>query len=152
MNDRLDASPAVRRRMQRTLARDNPFEKSVRSLVYASGLRYRIHYPLPGLKRCTCDLALPGLKIAIFLDGCFWHGCPVHPPMVKKNAEFWFQKIDRNRKRDVQVTEFLVSNGWTVLRFWEHEQVENIAQSILSVVDATGDHAQDESRAEFVPL
>jgi DNA mismatch endonuclease (patch repair protein) len=131
--------------MQRTLGRDNPFEKSIRSLVHASGLRYRIHYPLPGLKRCTCDLAVPRLKIAIFLDGCFWHGCPIHPPVVKKNKEFWFQKIDRNRKRDVQMTEFLVSGGWTVLRFWEHEQAADIAQSILSVVDAKSGQAQDES-------
>ena len=135
MNGSLKATPAVRRRMQLTRGRDNPFEKSVRSLLHASGLRYRIHYPLPGLKRCTCDLAIPRLKIAIFLDGCFWHGCPIHPPVVKKNRDFWLQKIDRNRKRDAQTTEHLVSCSWTVLRYWEHERPEEIVQAILSAVD-----------------
>lgn len=150
MNDRLDATPAVRRRMQKTVGRDNPFEKSVRSLLHASGVRYRIHYPLPGLKRCNCDLALPRLKIAIFLDGCFWHGCPIHPPVVKRNAEFWVQKIDRNRKRDAQVANCLVSGGWTVLRYWEHERAEDIAQSILSVVNATSGQARIRPEPEFI--
>ncbi|TPI70020.1 very short patch repair endonuclease [Mesorhizobium sp. B3-1-3] len=136
MNNRLDATPAVRRRMQRTGGRDNPFERSVRSLLHASGVRYRIHYPLPVLKRCNCDLALPRLKVAIFLDGCFWHGCPIHPAVVKKNTEFWVQKIARNRERDAQVTDCLTAGGWTVLRYWEHEKPEAIAQSIISVVNA----------------
>lgn len=120
--------------MQRTRGRDNPFEKSVRSQLYASGLRYRIHYPVPGMKRNTCDLALPGLKIAVFLDGCFWHGCKLHPPSVKKNTEFWLEKIERNRARDARASAHLAELGWTVLRFWEHETAENIAGAISSAV------------------
>jgi DNA mismatch endonuclease (patch repair protein) len=137
--------------MQRTVGRNNPFERSVRSLLHASGIRYRVHYSLPVLKRCNCDLALPSLKIAIFLDGCFWHGCPIHPPVVKKNAEFWIQKIDSNRKRDAQVTDSLISGGWTVLRYWEHERVEDIAHSILSVVIATSGQARIRPEREFTP-
>lgn len=126
---------AVHRRMQRTRGRDNPFEKSVRSLLYARGLRYRIHYPVPGMKRITCDLAIPGLRIAVFLDGCFWHGCEAHPPSVKKNAVFWLEKITRNQARDVCVREHLESIGWNALRFWEHEAAETIVDKIVSASD-----------------
>lgn len=130
------ATSSVRRRMQRTRGRDNPLELSVRSQLYARGLRYRIHYPLPGMKRVTCDVALPGLRIAIFLDGCFWHGCESHPPSVKKNTDFWLEKIERNRARDARATAHLTELGWTVLRFWEHEAVETIVERIASIVDA----------------
>lgn len=127
---------AVRRRMQRTHGHDNSFERSVRSLLYARGLRYRIHYPVPGMKRITCDLAMPGLRIAVFLDGCFWHGCEEHPPSVKKNAKFWLEKIARNQARDIRVREHLESVGWTALRFWEHEAAETIVNRIVSAADA----------------
>ena len=130
----LQSTPAVRRRMQRTTRKDNAFERSVRSLLRAEGLRYRIHHPLPGLKRTTCDLAFPGLMIAVFLDGCFWHGCDLHPPSVKKNMDFWLEKIERNRTRDASTTAHLTEFGWTVLRFWEHEPAETIAEVIISAV------------------
>mgnify|MGYP001189061536 CR=1 FL=1 len=122
--------------MQRTHGRDNAFEKSVRSQLYARGVRYRIHYPVPGMKRITCDLAMPSLRIAVFLDGCFWHGCEAHPPSVKKNAEFWLEKIARNQARDIRVREHLESIGWTALRFWEHEAAETIVDRIVSAVNA----------------
>lgn len=121
--------------MQRTRGRDNPFELSVRSQLYEKGLRYRVHYPVSGIKRITCDIALPGLKIAIFLDGCFWHGCNIHPPSVKKNTSFWMEKIDRNRARDRRVRKHLTEIGWTTLRFWEHEAVEAIVKKIVSTVE-----------------
>jgi len=126
---------AVRRRMQRTRARDNPFEMSVRSKLFARGLRYRIHYPVSGMKRITCDLALPGARIAVFLDGCFWHGCEAHPPLVKKNTGFWMEKIERNRARDMRVRAHLDDIGWTTLRFWEHEAVEAIVERIVSTAE-----------------
>lgn len=133
----LQATAAVRRRMQRTARQDNPFERAVRSLLHARGLRYRIHYQIPGLKRTTCDIAFPGLKIAVFLDGCFWHGCVIHPPSVKKNTDFWLEKIERNRVRDARATAHLAGIGWTVLRFWEHETAEDIAGAISSAVSNT---------------
>jgi DNA mismatch endonuclease (patch repair protein) len=117
--------------MRRVKRRDNLFEKSIRSRLYARGVRYRLHFPLPGLKRISCDFALPGLKIAIFLDGCFWHGCELHPPIVKKNAEFWLAKIERNRARDQKVVVHLKSMGWTALRFWEHEKPEDVVEAIV---------------------
>ncbi|MFC3319790.1 very short patch repair endonuclease [Rhizobium rosettiformans] len=132
----LQATEAVRRRMQRTARKDNPFERTVRSQLYARKLRYRIHYPIPGMKRTTCDFAFPGMKIAVFLDGCFWHGCEVHPPSVKKNTDFWLSKIARNRTRDACATAHLTELGWTVLRFWEHETVATIADKISATVEA----------------
>ncbi|TAY88094.1 very short patch repair endonuclease [Rhizobium leguminosarum] len=130
----LQATEAVRRRMERTARKDNPFERTIRSQLHASGLRYRVHYPLPGMKRTTCDFAFPGSKIAVFLDGCFWHGCEVHPPSVKKNTDFWLAKIERNRARDARATAHLAVLGWTVLRFWEHETTDTIVDRIVSVV------------------
>jgi DNA mismatch endonuclease (patch repair protein) len=88
------------------------------------------------MKRITCDVAMPGLRIAIFLDGCFWHGCEAHPPSVKKNTEFWLEKIARNQARDIRVRIHLESIGWTALRFWEHEAAESIADRIVSVADS----------------
>lgn len=131
----LQATAAVRRRMQRTARKDNAFERTVRSLLHAQGLRYLIHFPLPGLKRMTCDIAFPRLKIAVFLDGCFWHGCDIHPPSVKKNTAFWMEKIERNRARDRRVREHLADMGWTTLRFWEHEAGEAIMRRIVSTVE-----------------
>ncbi len=121
--------------MQRTARRDNTFERAVRSRLHARGLRYRIHYPIPGMKRTTCDFAFPGMKIAVFLDGCFWHGCELHPQSVKKNTDFWLSKIERNRERDAQATAHLTELGWTVLRFWEHETTDAIVTRIASVVE-----------------
>ncbi|WP_083199237.1 DNA mismatch endonuclease Vsr [Rhizobium sp. AC44/96] len=131
----LEATPSVRRRMQRTRGRDNLFEVSIRSQLYAKGFRYRAHYPVPGMKRITCDIALPKLRIAVFLDGCFWHGCDIHPPSVKKNTAFWMEKIERNRARDRRVREHLAEIGWTILRFWEHEAVEAIVRKIVSTIE-----------------
>lgn len=74
------------------------------------------------------------MKIAVFLDGCFWHGCELHPPSVKKNTDFWLEKISRNRARDARATAHLTELGWTVLRFWEHDTAEEIAGAISSVV------------------
>ncbi|ANL30119.1 very short patch repair protein Vsr (plasmid) [Rhizobium phaseoli] len=122
--------------MQRTARKDNTFERTIRSELHARGLRYRIHYPIPGMKRTSCDFAFSGLKIAVFLDGCFWHGCEVHPPSVKKNTEFWLEKIECNRARDARATAHLTELGWMVLRFWEHEDTATIIEKIAATVDA----------------
>jgi len=121
--------------MQRTRGRDNSFEVSIRSKLFANGLRYRTHYPVPGMTRITCDIALPRLRIAVFLDGCFWHGCDIHRPSVKKNTAFWVEKIERNRARDRRVCDHLVEIGWKPLRFWEHEAAEAIVRKIVSTVE-----------------
>lgn len=82
------------------------------------------------------DLAFGGLKIAVFFDGCFWHGCPVHATSPRANAEWWRAKLDRNMARDQETTEHLLSDGWVVLRFWEHEAAEDVARRVVLAVES----------------
>lgn len=94
------------------------------------GLRYRVAArPLPGFRR-TADLVFTRVKLAVFVDGCFWHGCPEHYTQTKTNAEYWSNKIRNNRERDAETTEVLQREGWTVLRFWEHQDPVASAQQV----------------------
>src|SRR6218665_2698971 len=85
------------------------------------GLRYRIGYEVLRKPPLVADVAFPGRKIAVFVDGCFWHGWPEHATWPKRNADFWRQKIEANRQRDADTNARLQANGWTALRFWSHE-------------------------------
>ncbi|MEV6959725.1 very short patch repair endonuclease [Streptomyces sp. NPDC051207] len=134
MPDAVPSSAAVSARMSRQNSRDTAQELAVRRLLHASGLRYRVNVPVPGMPRRTIDIVFPRTKIAIFLDGCFWHGCPEHATRPKANAEWWRTKLDKNMARDIETTEHLRSAGWTVLRFWEHESVETVARRISTTV------------------
>ncbi|MEU6080624.1 very short patch repair endonuclease [Streptomyces sp. NPDC047108] len=122
--------------MSRQARKDTTPELAVRRLLHASGRRYRLHRKVPGHPRRTIDIAFPGTKIAVFLDGCFWHGCPQHATHPKANADWWRRKLERNIARDHETTESLTSEGWTVLRFWEHEDPLAVADRIANVVDA----------------
>ena len=137
--DHIIAPPsAVSRRMARTRGRDNPFEREVRSRLHALGFRFRIHHPLPGMPRRTADIAFPGRRLAIFLDGCFWHGCPVHATHPRTNAGFWQAKLRANRDRDADTDARLRAAGWTVLRYWEHEGPVTIVAAIAGARVALG--------------
>ncbi|MFF8829784.1 very short patch repair endonuclease [Streptomyces sp. NPDC015131] len=116
--------------MSRQLSRDTAPEVAVRKLLHASGLRYRVNVPVPGMRRRTIDIAFGGARIAVFLDGCFWHGCPQHATHPKANAEWWRAKLTKNMARDQETTEHLRALGWTVMRFWEHEDPVAIAQAV----------------------
>ncbi|MGW0755721.1 very short patch repair endonuclease [Streptomyces sp. NPDC002814] len=118
--------------MSRQGSRDTAPEVAVRKLLHATGLRFRVNVPVPGMPRRTIDIVFPKAKIAIFLDGCFWHGCPEHATRPKANAEWWRVKLDRNMARDLETTEHLTAAGWTVLRFWEHEPAEDVAPRIAA--------------------
>ncbi|WP_327320737.1 very short patch repair endonuclease [Streptomyces sp. NBC_01235] len=118
--------------MSRQGSRDTAPEVAVRRLLHASGLRYRVNVPVPGMPRRTIDIVFGKAKIAIFLDGCFWHGCPEHATHPKANAEWWRTKLDKNIARDVETTEHLTAAGWTVLRFWEHESAADVAHRITA--------------------
>lgn len=128
------SSPAVAARMSRQASRDTAQELAVRRLLHSGGLRYRLHVPVPGMPRRTVDIVFGRLKIAVFLDGCFWHGCPGHATSPRANAEWWRSKLDRNVARDRETTEHLVAEGWTVLRFWEHESAEDVARRVALAV------------------
>ena len=125
---------ATRRTMQSNRSRDTAFEVSVRSLLHRQGLRYRVHYhPVPDSRR-SADIAFIGARVVVLLDGCFWHRCPEHFVMPKKNAEWWAQKINRNADRDIETERLFTQAGWTVLRFWEHEPASSIVEQVLSVI------------------
>jgi DNA mismatch endonuclease (patch repair protein) len=129
------SSPAVRRVMQGNRSRDTLPEIAVRSAVHAMGLRYRVSArPIKEVRR-TADLLFRRSKLAVFIDGCFWHGCPAHHAPPKTNAGYWAQKIEGNRARDVQTTELLRIAGWTVLRFWSHEEPMAVAARIARAVE-----------------
>lgn len=116
-------------------SRDTKPELAVRRLVHAAGLRYRVDIaPLRDRRRLRADLVFTSVKVAAFVDGCFWHGCPQHHTVAKTNAEFWAAKVEGNRARDERVNAALAEAGWTVLRFWEHEEPAAVATAIVDVV------------------
>ncbi|OAH13398.1 very short patch repair endonuclease [Streptomyces jeddahensis] len=147
------SSPTVSARMSRQTSRGTTPEMAVRKMLHAAGLRYRLHVRVPGMPRRTIDIAFPGAKIAIFLDGCFWHGCPEHATHPKANADWWREKLDRNMARDRETTDHLLVAGWTVLRFWEHESVEDVARRITATVMSrrSASAAPDSSRLHPTP-
>ncbi len=120
--------------MQGNRSRDTAPELAVRRLVHAMGLRYRVNVrPVPTLRR-TADLVFPRRRIAVFIDGCYWHGCAAHHRLPRANADYWSAKVARNRARDAATDEMLAAAGWTVLRFWEHESPEAVAEVVCLAV------------------
>jgi len=123
--------------MRANRRRDTKPELTVRRLVHAAGLRYRVDYaPLPDRRRHRADVVFTRSKVAVFIDGCFWHGCPDQHGQATANADYGLAKVQRNRDRDAQVTALLIKAGWTVLRFWEHEAPAEVAAAIVEVVRA----------------
>lgn len=107
--------------MQGNRGRDTRPEIAVRQLLHARGFRYRVDHRLePGL-RTRADIAFTRRRIAVFIDGCFWHGCPIHRTAPKRNADYWTPKLTRNIERDLETNSALEALRWSVLRFWEHE-------------------------------
>lgn len=125
------SSENARRTMVANRRRDTQPEMRVRRLLHAAGLRYRVDVaPVRGL-RSRADIVFTRRRIAVFIDGCFWHGCPTHAVAPKTNADYWGPKIARNRARDAEVSKRLMESGWQVLRFWEHEPPEDVARVIM---------------------
>lgn len=128
------SSPASRAVMQANRRRDTSPEMAVRRLAHARGLRYRVDAkPLPELNR-RADLIFTRAKVAVFVDGCYWHGCPVHGTAAQSNAEYWNAKISRNRERDAETNERLSAAGWLVLRAWEHDDPEAVVARVIDAV------------------
>lgn len=116
--------------MSRQRRRDTGPEVAIRSLLWAAGLRYRVNYPVPGMPRRTIDVAFPRHRLAVFIDGCFWHSCPEHATAPRSNSEWWSAKLARNAERDKETAAHLASQGWKVERVWEHELPEAAAARI----------------------
>lgn len=130
----LTPSSGASSRMSKVRQTGTGAELALRKELYKSGLRYRINFCVMNKPRRIADIAFPRLKIAIFVDGCFWHGCPEHATWPKHNAEFWQQKIKANQLRDADTNERLQRNGWSVLRFWEHESPIQAAEVIAQMI------------------
>ena len=120
--------------MRGNKGRDTRPELAVRSAAHALGLRYRVGIrPIPGVRR-TADLVFTRAKVAVFVDGCFWHGCPEHHRPATVNQEFWTSKIQGNVARDADTNARLMEAGWRVVRIWEHEQPAAAAAKIFAAV------------------
>jgi DNA mismatch endonuclease (patch repair protein) len=129
------SSEGARLTMRANRRRDTSIELAVRRRLHAAGLRYRVDYaPDRGDRRRRADIVFTRARIAVFLDGCFWHGCPDHYTEPKSNVGYWRPKIARNRERDAETTRRLRDLGWTVLRYWEHEDAEEVAKAIEAMV------------------
>ncbi|MEV6807036.1 very short patch repair endonuclease [Streptomyces sp. NPDC051132] len=130
----MDTTPETRARMSRQKSRNTEVEMALRRALHAAGLRYRVHRrPLKGVRR-EADVLFGPAKVAVFVDGCFWHGCPQHATWPKTNADFWRTKIEGNRRRDVDTDERLTSAGWLAVRVWEHEDPDEAAARVIAFV------------------
>lgn len=127
-------TPETRRRMQGTRRRDTPAEIALRRELHRRGLRYRVDFPpLAGIRR-KADVVFLRRKVAVFCDGCYWHGCPDHGTWPKANAAWWREKIEANKRRDRGTNAQLSSAGWTVIRVWEHEDPKLAANRIEALL------------------
>ncbi|MFJ5611934.1 very short patch repair endonuclease [Streptomyces sp. NPDC093221] len=127
------STPGTQRSMQSNTSRDTKPEKALRQAVHSLGLRYKVSIrPLPKVRR-TADLVFTRVRLAVFMDGCFWHGCPGHHTLSATNTDYWTKKYEVNRRRDRQTDEWLREAGWEVLRFWEHEDPKTAAQGVREV-------------------
>lgn len=118
--------------MQGNRSRDTRCELVVRRALHARGYRYFVHRrPIPGLRR-TADIVFPTVKLAVFIDGCFWHGCPRHHRLPASHQDYWEAKIATNRARDEATDRALADHGWTVIRVWEHEAVDEVVEQIAT--------------------
>jgi DNA mismatch endonuclease (patch repair protein) len=113
------SSAQVLKRMKSTRRRDTPGELALRSILHSMGFRYRIDLTIPGTRRRP-DILFKKARLAVYVDGCFWHGCPVHGSWPKLNGAWWREKIEANKARDRDTILELTAAGWKVLRFWEH--------------------------------
>jgi DNA mismatch endonuclease (patch repair protein) len=121
--------------MQRVRQKNTSCESALRRELHTRGLRYRIQVPVLTKPRRVADVAFSGLRVAVFVDGCFWHGCPQHATWPKQNAEFWRAKILANQQRDRDTVERLTAEGWKVVRVWAHEPPERVAAKIATIVE-----------------
>ena len=124
------SSTEVRRRMQAVKQRDTPPEVALRSALHSLGLRFRKHRRVFANSSRTADILFVKAKVAVFVDGCFWHGCPKHGTQPRTNGRWWLDKINFNIERDRNTDRRLCDSGWLSVRIWEHE---NPATSALKI-------------------
>lgn len=130
------STPHSRQVMLGNRSRDTKPELAVRRACHALGLRYRVDTrPLEALRR-RADLVFPTERVAVFVDGCYWHGCPDHYVASKSNVTYWADKIQSNKRRDSATDEALRDAGWVSLRIWQHENPDSAAARVATIVRA----------------
>jgi DNA mismatch endonuclease (patch repair protein) len=129
----LDAG--VSQRMSRNPRRDTRPERALRTVLHARGLRFRVDHPLR-LPTLTVrpDVVFTRWQVAVFVDGCFWHSCPEHGNVPRRNLDYWVPKLQRNIDRDRRIDFALHDAGWRVVRAWEHESPEVVAANVVTVL------------------
>jgi DNA mismatch endonuclease (patch repair protein) len=126
--------------MRANRGRDTAPEMALRSALHRAGRRYRVHYPLriTPARALRPDIVFPRLRVAVYVDGCFWHGCPQHWRAPRANREYWEHKIARNQARDAAATAALLGAGWVVVRVWEHESPATALARVEAALDDRG--------------
>lgn len=120
--------------MSRQKSKDTQIEIALRRALHAAGLRYRVHRrPVKGVRR-EADIVFGPARVAVFVDGCFWHGCPEHATWPRRNADFWRGKIEGNQARDRDTDARLAESGWLAVRVWEHEAVDEAVERVRRIV------------------
>ena len=125
-------------RMRATRQVDTDAEMDVRRELHRRGLRYRVDYPIRGVTRARPDIVFTKQKVAVFIDGCFWHSCSQHATTPRANQNWWVEKLAANVERDGRHQSELENAGWLVLRFWEHEDPEDVVSHVESEVRRRG--------------
>ena len=113
---------------------DTQPELALRRLLHSHGHRYRVAWPVPGRPRRTIDVAFVGRRVAVFVNGCFWHSCPEHATSPQANSLWWTEKLRANVDRDSETDRLLEQAGWTVVRVWEHEEPADAAARVEAVL------------------
>ncbi|GAA2223289.1 very short patch repair endonuclease [Promicromonospora sukumoe] len=140
------SSSSISRRMSTARRKDTAPEIALRRELHARGLRYRVAYPIPGQRRRTIDIAFTRARVAVMVDGCFWHGCQVHGTKPRSNAGWWATKLAANSARDADTNRVLTEMGWRVVRIWEHETPAAAADVVVAVLRDQLDKVADHSR------
>lgn len=130
------SSPAAYARMTRQRRRDTGPEIALRSELWRRGFRFRVDVPVLG-RRKRVDVVFTRQRVAVFIDGCFWHQCPIHGSVPKSNRDWWLAKLAANVRRDRAADDELVNAGWTVVRVWEHEDVDRAADRVVRALHGT---------------
>ncbi|BCB81197.1 very short patch repair endonuclease [Phytohabitans flavus] len=137
--------------MSRQRRRDTGPELAIRKLLHARGFRYRVAWPIPDMRRRTIDIAFTRARVAVFIDGCFWHGCPQHRTLPASNTEWWSRKLATNTARDAVTAAHLADLGWTVVRVWEHESAVEAVERIVARMRSVAASAERVSEGSGAP-
>lgn len=138
---RITPDPALSARFSKQQRQGTRPEMLLRQELHRRGLRFRVQFSVPGLPRRRVDVAFTKVRVAVLVDGCFWHACPQHCVVPRANHEWWLWKFQTNRERDADTDARLASLGWQVVRLWEHEPTNVAAGRVVEVVQAVAPDA-----------